>query len=251
MDEPPPTSKGAQVGVIGLGLMGHGIVQVAAEAGFRVVGVDANSQATTAGMKRIEGSLAKVAARRVKKGIAEDEANEAAKAALGRISTSTDIAAVGGCDLVIEAIVEDVKAKHKLWDTVANAAAANSSAIFASNTSSLQLADMIASTRRPDRFVGLHFFNPVQMMGLVEVVRAAETSDSTFDIAMRFGRAVGKVPVACKDTPGFVVNRLLVPYMAQVSDQPFGVLLGAEQRPRRPLPCVDGEMPPSPTLTQP
>lgn len=205
-----------QVGVIGMGLMGHGIIQVAAQAGFDVVGYDAFPGAADKAMERINGSLAKQTGRAVQKGsMTEADAAASVESTIARITHSGDMDALKGCSLVIEAMPEDIALKRKVW-TDLQAATAGTEPILATNTSSLQLADMAASTGSPDRFVGLHFFNPVQLMRLVEVVRTDDTSEAAVDVACRFVEAIGKTPVMCKDTPGFVVNRLLVPYMAQV-----------------------------------
>ncbi len=199
-----------------MGLMGHGIIQVAAQAGFDVVGYDAFPGAADKAMERINGSLAKQTGRAVQKGsISEAEAAASVESTVARISHSGDMDALKGCSLVIEAMPEDIALKRKVW-TDLQAATAGTDPILATNTSSLQLADMADSTGCPDRFVGLHFFNPVQLMRLVEVVRTDDTSEAAVDVACRFVEAIGKTPVMCKDTPGFVVNRLLVPYMAQV-----------------------------------
>ena len=197
--------------------MGHGIVQTAAEAGFNVVGVDAFPDAADKAMARIKGSLSLNAARAVKKGgVSEEDATAAADAAFARISTAAGVDALAGCDLVIEAMPESVELKRRVWSDV-RAAVPSPSAVFATNTSSIQLADMAAAADAPGRFVGLHFFNPVQVMRLVEVVRLDDSDPAVVDTCVRFVRALRKEPVLCKDTPGFVVNRLLVPYMAQVS----------------------------------
>jgi 3-hydroxyacyl-CoA dehydrogenase len=202
-----------KVGVIGCGLMGHGIVQVAAQAGYSVVAVESDPAALQKGLARIEKSLAKLAEKAVEKGKPAAAAEAEAKATFARIQGSTDKQALKDADLVIEAIVENLEVKNKLFAELDRIV--QKSAIFASNTSSFPIGAMGRASGRPDRMVGLHFFNPVQLMKLVEVVRAAETSNEAFAAARAFGESVGKIPVACKDTPGFVVNRLLVPYMSQ------------------------------------
>ncbi len=202
-----------KVGVIGCGLMGHGIVQVALRGGFDVVAFESDKGALDKGLGRVEKSLAKLAEKAIEKGKPKDKAEADAKAAFGRIKGTLDKRDLADCDLVIEAIVEDLGVKKKLFAELG--AACKPGTIFASNTSSFPIGEMGAASGRAERMVGLHFFNPVQLMKLVEVVRSSATSDEVFAEARAFGEAVGKTPVACKDTPGFVVNRLLVPYMTQ------------------------------------
>ncbi len=134
-----------------------------------------------------------------------------ADAVLGRLTATLDLAEFEECDLVIEAIVENLEAKNDLFASLGEICKA--STIFASNTSSLSITELAASTERPDRFVGLHFFNPVPVMPLLEVVRCGQTSEETFNAAYAFGESLGKTPIACGDNTGFIVNRLLVPYM--------------------------------------
>jgi len=203
-----------KVGVIGCGLMGHGIVQVAAQAGCEVIALEGDQGALDKGLARIENSLGKMGARAVKKGKqTEAEAAAFAKQTLGRISGSLKQADLADCDLIVEAIIEDLEIKKKLFAELG--AICKPETILASNTSSFPIAEMAAASGRPGRFVGLHFFNPVQLMRLVEVVSTDATEADVFASAKAFGKAVGKAPVSCKDTPGFVVNRLLVPFMAQ------------------------------------
>ena len=203
-----------KVGVVGCGLMGHGIVQVAAQAGFEVVALETEQGFLDKGLGRIEKSLSKMAEKAVAKGKATAEEAEANRAAAwGRISGSIDKASLADCDLVVEAIVEDLDVKKELFSELGGLCKPDT--VFASNTSSFPIGEMAQASGRPARFVGLHFFNPVQLMRLVEVVRTDATDEDVFASARSFGEAVGKVPVACKDTPGFVVNRLLVPYMTQ------------------------------------
>lgn len=202
-----------KVGVIGCGLMGHGIVQVAAQGGYSVVAVESDAAALQKGLARIEKSLAKLAEKAIEKGKPAEQAQAEAKATFARIQGTTNKADLKDADLVIEAIVENLEVKNKLFAELDGIV--QKSAIFASNTSSFPIGEMGRASGRPDRMVGLHFFNPVQLMKLVEVVRAEATSPESFAAARAFGESVGKVPVACKDTPGFVVNRLLVPYMSQ------------------------------------
>lgn len=203
-----------KVGVVGCGLMGHGIAQVAAQAGFEVTVLEGGQDFLDKGLGRIRKSLDKFASKSVEKGKATaEEAKAGADAAFGRIRGTLDKADLADRDIVIEAIVEDLDVKRALFKELGELC--QDSTIFASNTSSFPIAEMASASGRPDRFVGLHFFNPVQLMRLVEVVRTDETSEEVFATARGFGESVGKTPVACKDTPGFVVNRLLVPYMSQ------------------------------------
>jgi len=193
-----------KVGVVGCGLMGSGIAEVAAKAGCDVLVREIDDDAIAKGRARIEKSLD----RAVAKGKLEAAERDAT---LGRIRFSTEIADLADRDIVIEAIVESIKAKNELFGALDDLCGA--STIFASNTSSLTVTDMAAATKRPERFVGLHFFNPVPVMKLVEVVRTIVTSQDVFDSAFAFGKKLGKVPIAAKDNSGFVVNLLLVPYM--------------------------------------
>lgn len=203
-----------KVGVIGCGLMGHGIVQVAAQGGFDVVAFESNQDALDRGIGRIEKSIAKLASKAVEKGKAtQEQADANAKATRDRITGSLDKNDLADCDLVVEAIVEDLDVKNALFAELGGICKPET--IFASNTSSFPIGEMAEASGRPERMVGLHFFNPVQLMRLVEVVRSEKTTDEVFAEARSFGEAVGKAPVSCKDTPGFVVNRLLVPYMSQ------------------------------------
>ncbi|RLN71912.1 hypothetical protein BBJ28_00022238 [Nothophytophthora sp. Chile5] len=203
-----------KVGMVGLGLMGHGIAQTAASAGFDVVALDSNAKGLESGMKRIEGSLGKLLGRSVKKGaLTQQQADEQAAATLARITPTTDLADLGDCDLVIEAIVENVEVKKEFYANLGRVA--KPSAILASNTSSLAISDFAGSSDRAPQVVGLHFFNPVQLMKLVEVVRTDSTDPAVFEACKQWVLDIGKHPVSCKDTPGFIVNRLLVPYLSQ------------------------------------
>eukprot|EP00606_Chrysophyceae_sp_TOSAG23-5_P001369 GSChrysophyteH2.ASY1.ANO1.587.1 assembled CDS len=206
-----------KVGIVGIGgLMGHGVAQVTAAAGYQVLGIESQQSALDAGVKRIDDSLSKVVARNVKKGVYDEAAGAAEKAEImGRISTSLDINDASSCDLVIEAIPENMDLKLEFYKNLGNIVASNPDCVFASNTSSLQITQMAEISGRPDKFVGLHFFNPVQLMKLVEVIRTDHTNDETFDKMITFGKKIGKTTVSAKDTPGFIVNRLLVPYLTQ------------------------------------
>ncbi|XP_047031901.1 hydroxyacyl-coenzyme A dehydrogenase, mitochondrial-like [Helicoverpa zea] len=200
------------VTVIGGGLMGSGIAQVSAQAGQNVILVDLSSDVLAKSQKSIGANLGRVA-----KKVYKDKPQEGEKfvaESMARIKTSTDPAeAAKSADLVVEAIVENMNVKHKLFSQL-DAVAPNHT-IFASNTSSLSINEICSVVKRKDRFGGLHFFNPVPVMRLLEVVRGAETSDATYKTMMEWGKAVGKTCITCKDTPGFVVNRLLVPYICE------------------------------------
>ncbi len=193
-----------EVGVCGCGLMGSGIAEVASKAGMTVVVREINDDLLKKGLGRIDKSLS----RTVEKGRL-DEAGK--KAVLDRITGTTKLEDFKDCDLVCEAIIENIDEKIRLYKDLD--AIVKTDAVFASNTSSLSITEMGTATGRPDKFCGLHFFNPVPVMKLVEVIRTVATSEGTFEKAKAFGEKLGKVVVSCKDTPGFVVNRLLVPYL--------------------------------------
>ena len=197
-------SKIKKVGVLGSGLMGSGIAEIAAKAGYDTVVREVSEELVEKGIGKIHGSLGKA----VEKGKLEAAARDEA---VSRLSGTVDLGALADCDIVVEAIVENLEEKRKTFSALDEVV--KKDAIFASNTSSLTITQMAMFTRRPDQFVGLHFFNPVPVMKLVEVVRTILTSDSTFERAFEFARAVGKEPIACRDNSGFVVNRLLVPYL--------------------------------------
>jgi 3-hydroxybutyryl-CoA dehydrogenase len=193
-----------KVGVLGCGLMGSGIAQAAAVAGFTTLVRDVAEPFLEKGRAGIQKSLSRL----VEKGKLTASTREKAVA---QLSFTTDIAALRECDIVIEAVTEDLELKNRLWRELDGLCPPRT--IFASNTSSLTIAAMAAATGRADRFVGLHFFNPVPLMPLVEVVRTVTTSQETFDRAYGFARDLGKEPVAAVDSPGFIVNLLLVPYL--------------------------------------
>ncbi|XP_070774630.1 hydroxyacyl-coenzyme A dehydrogenase, mitochondrial isoform X1 [Enoplosus armatus] len=200
------------VTIIGGGQMGAGIAQVAASTGHSVTLVDTSDDILKKAVKGIEGSLKRV----VKKKFADkpEAGEEFIQKVVQNVSTSTDAGSVvGGSDLVLEAIVENLKIKQDLFGRLDKLAPAHT--IFASNTSSLPISEIASSTNRLDRFGGLHFFNPVPMMKLVEVIGTTATSQETFDSLLNFSKVLGKTPVSCKDTPGFIVNRLLVPYIIE------------------------------------
>jgi 3-hydroxybutyryl-CoA dehydrogenase len=194
----------SRVGVLGCGLMGSGIAQAAAVAGFATTVRDVEDGLLARGEEAILKSLGKL----VEKGKLEAAGRQGA---LDRLTFTTDLDDLAGSDFIIEAVTEDLQVKNELWRALDRLCPAET--IFASNTSSLSIGDMAAATDRADRFVGLHFFNPVPLMPLVEVVRAVSTSDTTFEHAMTFARRLGKEPIATRDRSGFVVNRLLVPYL--------------------------------------
>jgi len=193
-----------KVGVVGCGQMGSGIVQVTAAAGFPVIANEATEELLERGISGIEKRLAKA--------IEKGKMDEAAKdKLLGNIKTAVDLEELADCDIVIEAITEDINAKKEIFKDLDKICKAET--IFASNTSSIPIGDLAAITGRRDQFLGLHFFNPVPVMKLVEVVRSLDTSEASFNAAKEFAEKVGKVTVAAKDTPGFIVNVLLVPYL--------------------------------------
>jgi len=192
------------VGVLGCGLMGSGIAQTAAASGFQTIVREVSDALNAKGKGAITGSLNKL----VEKGKLESAVRDAT---LGRLRFTTKVTDLKDADIVVEAVSEDLDLKNALWKELDGLC--RPATIFASNTSSLTIAAMAAVTKRPDRFVGLHFFNPVPLMKLVEVVRTVTTSAETFDRAFAFAQRLGKEPVAAKDNSGFVVNLLLVPYL--------------------------------------
>ncbi len=193
-----------KVGVIGCGLMGSGIAEVSAKAGYATVVREVNEVFLDKGMGRIRGSLD----RAVEKGRLPAAERDAAVA---NLTGATQFDALADCDLVIEAITESVAEKSRTYEALD--AVVKPEAIFASNTSSLTITQLAMATKRPDRFLGLHFFNPVPVMKLVEVVRTLLTDAESFDAAFEWVRSLGKEPVAARDNSGFIVNRLLVPYL--------------------------------------
>jgi 3-hydroxybutyryl-CoA dehydrogenase len=192
------------VGVVGCGLMGSGIAQVCAEAGYKVVVREVSDELLKKGLGKIESFLAK--------GVEKGKVTPERKAeVLGRLEGTTTLEKLAGCDIVIEVVVEKLEAKREVYQALDAACPAHT--LFASNTSSLSITEMAAFTKRADRFVGLHFFNPVPLMKLVEVVRSPLTSDESFEKAVAFARSLGKSPIRATDKTGFIVNRLLVPYL--------------------------------------
>jgi len=192
-----------KVGVLGCGLMGSGIAQVCAMAGFEVSVLEAEQRFIDKGFGGIEKSLAKFA----EKG----KIKESPAAIRGRLKGTLNKEDLADCDIIIEAIIENVEEKKKMYASLDGVAKRD--AIFASNTSSISITELAAATKRADRFVGLHFFNPVPLMQLVEVVRTITTDPAVFENVFQFAQKLGKTPVRTSDKTGFIVNRLLVPYM--------------------------------------
>jgi 3-hydroxybutyryl-CoA dehydrogenase len=192
------------VGVLGAGLMGSGIAEICAKAGYETIIREVDAAALEKGKRRIESSISKA----IERGKLGAEAGEEIR---GRLRFFSSFEEISSSDLIIEAIVESLEAKHEVFKALD--VLCQPHAIFCSNTSSLTIGEMAAATARPDRFAGLHFFNPVPVMKLVEVVRALETSDETIARVMAFARSLGKEPIAARDNSGFVVNRLLVPFL--------------------------------------
>jgi 3-hydroxybutyryl-CoA dehydrogenase len=193
-----------KVGVLGCGLMGAGIAEVCARAGLKTVVREVEESFLEKGLARIGKSLDKA----VEKGKLEAEQREST---LSRLQVTTDLEQLADCDLIIEAIIENLDEKCQTFARLDELV--KEEAIFASNTSSLTITEIAMASRRGDRFLGLHFFNPVPIMKLVEVVRTLMTSEQSMESARQFVRGVGKEPVTCRDNSGFIVNRLLVPYL--------------------------------------
>jgi len=193
-----------KVGVVGCGLMGSGITQVSAQAGFQTVVREVSSELVEKGLKGIEKNLARL----VEKGTIPEQEKDAIRS---RLKGVTSLDELKDCDVIVEAIIEKLPAKRELFSALDDLCPART--IFASNTSSLTITEIAAATRRPQRFVGLHFFNPVPVMKLVEVVRTIATDPAVFEEMVNFGAKLGKTPVRAHDSGGFIVNRLLVPYL--------------------------------------
>jgi 3-hydroxybutyryl-CoA dehydrogenase len=194
----------SRVGVVGLGTMGAGIAQVCLQAGFEVVGREVSPDLGEKARERIDHYLS----RGIEKGRSSQEDKDAA---LDRLTLVTDLADLGSCRLVIEAAFEDLGVKRELFGELEKIV--DPDAILATNTSALSVTEIAAATATPERVVGLHFFNPAPVLPLVEVIRTAHTSDEVFDTAYAFVERIGKEPVACNDTPGFIVNRILIPLL--------------------------------------
>jgi 3-hydroxybutyryl-CoA dehydrogenase len=194
----------SKIGVVGAGTMGNGIAQVFAQAGFDVVMSDVAQAALDRALATISGSYDRL----IKK---EKMTAEQKAAALGRIKTATDLAALKDADLVIEAATENLDLKLKIFRQLDELAKPD--AVIASNTSSISITKLAASTKRPDKVIGMHFFNPVPLMALVELIRGLQTSDATYAAVEEVSKAVGKSPVQVRNSPGFVVNRMLCPML--------------------------------------
>lgn len=193
-----------KVGVLGCGLMGSGIAQVSARSGYDVVIREVSQELLDKGLGNIEKFL--------QKGVDKGKTSESdMKETLSKISGTVDISDLADCDIVIEAIIENMEMKGAVYKELSEVCKPET--IFASNTSSLSITEMASYTNRPDKMVGIHFFNPVPLMKLVEVARCVTTSDESFDSAFDFAASLGKTPVKCGDSTGFIVNRLLVPYL--------------------------------------
>jgi 3-hydroxybutyryl-CoA dehydrogenase len=229
-----------KVGVLGCGLRGHGIAQICAQAGWEVVVRELSQEKLDGGMAKIEKQLA----RAVEKGKLEQADADAVRE---RLHPTLDYNDLADCDLVIEAITEDLGMKLEMWKEVDGIV--KDDAYFATNTSSLSVAEQAAATARPSRFLGLHFFNPAQVMPLLEVVRAGDTSDDAYDLGFSLGETLSKTTVAAGDNRGFIVNRLLVPYMldairayeqgvGSIEDIDRGMMAGASH-PMGPLTLAD------------
>ncbi|MGH2356815.1 MAG: 3-hydroxyacyl-CoA dehydrogenase family protein [Candidatus Limnocylindria bacterium] len=193
-----------RVFVIGAGLMGHGIAQVSAAAGKQVTLADQTAELAEKGGQRIQGNLR----RQVDKGKLEQPA---ADEIIGRITTAVGTDAVRGHDLVIEAVFEDEAVKRETWGALSRAADAD--AVFATNTSSISITGLATATDRTPKFIGLHFFSPVPVMNLVEIIRGLETDDATYEAARAFAGELGKEVIESRDYPGFIVNRMLAPFI--------------------------------------
>jgi 3-hydroxybutyryl-CoA dehydrogenase len=225
---------------VGCGLMGHGISQICAQAGWDVVVREDDQEALDKGMAKVEKQLA----RAVEKGKMEQSEADAVRA---RIAPTLDYADLADCDLVIEAITEDLDRKLEMWGEVDGLV--KDGAFLATNTSSLSVATQADATKRPDRMIGLHFFNPPQVMPLLEVVRAEGSGDEAVALGFEIGEKLGKTTVAANDNRGFIVNRLLVPYMldairaheqgvGSIEDIDTGMMAGASH-PMGPLTLAD------------
>jgi 3-hydroxybutyryl-CoA dehydrogenase len=230
----------SKVGVVGCGLMGHGISQICAQAGWDVVVREADQAALEKGMGKVEKQLA----RAVDKGKMEQSEADAVRA---RITPTLEYGDLADCDLVIEAITEDLDRKLEMWGELDGIV--KDDAFLATNTSSLSVAAQGEATKRPEAMIGLHFFNPPQVMPLLEVVRAEKSADDAVDLGFELGEKLGKTTVAAKDNRGFIVNRLLVPYMldamraheqgvGSIQDIDTGMMAGASH-PMGPLTLAD------------
>jgi 3-hydroxybutyryl-CoA dehydrogenase len=193
-----------KIGIVGLGAMGAGIAQLAVEAGLETVGREVEAARAEAARDRIAHFLT----RKVEKGQLEQAARDEA---VGRLRLTTDLSDLAGCDVVIEAAFEDLGVKHELFRELERVV--RDDAILATNTSALSVTEIASVLERPERAVGMHFFNPAPLMPLVEIVRAERTADEVYEAAFALGSRLGKTPIRCGDTPGFVVNRVLIPLL--------------------------------------
>ena len=193
-----------RVGVVGLGTMGAGIAQLAIEAGFETVGREVSMELAEQARDRIAHFLT----RKVEKGQLDQSARDAA---VGRLSLTTEVSDLANCDLIVEAIVEELEPKRELFAELARITAED--AILATNTSALSVTEIAAATTRRERVLGMHFFNPAPLLPLVEVIRTELTADEPYEAAFAFAENLGKTPIRCNDTPGFVVNRVLIPLL--------------------------------------
>jgi 3-hydroxybutyryl-CoA dehydrogenase len=193
-----------KIGVVGLGAMGSGIAQLAIEAGFDTVGREVDLDRA----EKARDQIAHFLTRKVEKGTLEQDARDAAVA---RLSLTTALADLADCDVVIEAAYEDLEVKHELFSVLESVVRHDT--ILATNTSALSVTEIASVLERPERAVGMHFFNPAPLMPLVEIVRAERTDDRVFELAFELGVKLGKAPIRCSDTPGFVVNRVLIPLL--------------------------------------
>ena len=192
------------VGIVGLGTMGAGIAQLAIESGFETVGREVSMDLAEKARDRIAHFLT----RKVEKGQLDQAARDAA---VGRLSLTTEVADLADCDLIVEAIVEELEPKRDLFAELDRITADD--AILATNTSALSVTEIAAATARPERVLGMHFFNPAPLLPLVEVIRTELTADEPYEAAFVFAEKLGKTPIRCNDTPGFVVNRVLIPLL--------------------------------------
>jgi 3-hydroxybutyryl-CoA dehydrogenase len=193
-----------KIGVVGLGAMGSGIAQLAVEAGFETIGREVD----LARAEKARDQIAHFLTRKVEKGTIDQAARDAA---IARLSLTTALADLAECDVVIEAAYEDLAVKHELFQVLESVVRID--AILATNTSALSVTEIASVLERPERAVGMHFFNPAPLMPLVEIVRAERTADDVFETAFELGAKLGKSPIRCSDTPGFVVNRVLIPLL--------------------------------------